>query len=137
MFAPRRPLPRSQLKSRCRPAPGRRTLTAEGHPRAVFRRAIDRGNLIVAETVAREMGKLTLGEALELTALIAFTDSRRHGRAGARSLRRYLEGNESAGLDDVVFVAGSLSALGGRDHQAGITAFRAMFERATRRPCRP
>jgi hypothetical protein len=44
------------------------------------------------------MGKVSLAEALELTALIAFKDTRRHGRAGARWPRRYLEENESAGL---------------------------------------
>jgi hypothetical protein len=32
-------------------------LTAQGHPRAVFTRAIERGNLLVAEPTAREMGK--------------------------------------------------------------------------------
>jgi hypothetical protein len=70
-------------------------LTAAGHPRAIFKRAIERGNLPVAEVTAREMGKVTLEEALELTALIAFKDPRRHGRAGARWMRRYLEENES------------------------------------------
>jgi hypothetical protein len=103
-------------------------LTAEGHPRAVFRRAIERGNLIVAETAAREMGRVSLGEALELVALIAFNDPRRHGRAGARWMRRYLEENESAGLDDVVFIAGCLSALGGRAHQVAAAALSAVVE---------
>jgi hypothetical protein len=99
----------------------------------VFNRAIQRGNLAAAESSAREMGRVSLQEALELVALIAFKDPRRHGRAGARWIRRYLEENESAGLDDVVFVAGCLSALGGRDHQAAITALRAMSEKATSR----
>jgi hypothetical protein len=50
-----------------------------------------------AEVDAREMGKLSLGEALELLALIAFKDPRRHGRGGARWLRRCLEQNPAAG----------------------------------------
>ncbi len=100
-------------------------MTAEGHPRAVFRRAIERGNLIVAETVAREMGNVTLEEALELTALIAFKDPRRHGRAGTRWLARYLEENPQAGLDAAAFVVGCLSALGGRDHAAALATLRA------------
>jgi hypothetical protein len=100
----------------------------------VFNRAIQRGNLMAAEQAAREMGKVSLAEALELVALIAFQDPRRHGRAGARWIRRYLEENESAGLDDVVFIAGCLSALGGRDHEAAVTALKAMAERATGRP---
>jgi hypothetical protein len=101
-------------------------LTAAGHPRAIFRRAIDRRNLLVAEMTARELGRVSLAEALELTALIALKDPRRHGRAGARWIRRYLDENKSAGLDDVVFVAGCLSALGGREHEAALTALRAV-----------
>jgi hypothetical protein len=30
-------------------------LTAQGHPRAIFKRAIERGNLLVAEVTAREL----------------------------------------------------------------------------------
>jgi hypothetical protein len=76
------------------------------------------------------MGKLSLEEALALVALIAFKDPRRHGRAGARWMRRYLEENESAGLDDVVFIAGCLSALGGRDHAAAVAALGAVATRS-------
>jgi hypothetical protein len=39
-------------------------LTAQGSPRARFRRAIERGNVVVAEATAREFG-LSLEEALE------------------------------------------------------------------------
>jgi hypothetical protein len=95
----------------------------------VFNRAIERGNLATAESSARQMGKVSLAEALELVALIAFKDPRRHGRAGARWMRRYLEEHESAGLDEVVFAAGCLSALGGRDHEAAVTALRAVANR--------
>ena len=50
-------------------------MTAKGHPRAIFERAIERGNLAVAETVLRsEIPRPTLVDLLELTALIAQTD---------------------------------------------------------------
>jgi hypothetical protein len=104
-------------------------LTAEGHPRAIFHRAIQRGNLLTAETSAREMGRVSLTEALELTALIAQKDPRRHGRAGTRWLVRYLEGNPQAGLDTASYVVGCLSALGGRDHEAALVALRALAPR--------
>jgi hypothetical protein len=39
-------------------------MTAQGHPRAIFSRAIENGNLVVAEQVAREVPNLTLEEAL-------------------------------------------------------------------------
>jgi Domain of unknown function (DU1801) len=41
-------------------------VTAQGHPRAIFTRAIERGNLVVAEATARELGRLTLEEVLRL-----------------------------------------------------------------------
>jgi hypothetical protein len=44
-------------------------------------------------------------------------------------MRRYREENEGAGLDDVVFVAGCLSALGGRDHATAVAALRAVAKR--------
>ena len=44
-------------------------MTAEGHPTAIFKRAIERGNLVLAEMTARELGNLTLEEALRLVFL--------------------------------------------------------------------
>ena len=43
--------------------------TSQGHPYTIFRRALERGNLLVAEATAREIGRISLGEALELTLL--------------------------------------------------------------------
>jgi hypothetical protein len=66
-------------------------VTAQGHPRATFNRAIERGNLLVAETVLREIGRPSLSELLELTILIPECEPRRHARVSARWLLRYLE----------------------------------------------
>jgi len=41
-------------------------LTAQGHPRAIFKRAIESGTVLIAEMAAREVGSLNLAEALEL-----------------------------------------------------------------------
>lgn len=41
-------------------------MTAQGHPRAIFHRAIERRSLLVAETSARELGVIDLTEALDL-----------------------------------------------------------------------
>jgi hypothetical protein len=46
-------------------------MTAQGQPRARFRRAIQRKNLLGAETCAREMGAVSLDEALALVCLVA------------------------------------------------------------------
>jgi hypothetical protein len=53
-----------------RPQP-RQTMTAQGHPRTVFHRAIQRKNLVIAEVTAREVGAIDLVEALDLVCLVA------------------------------------------------------------------
>ena len=44
-------------------------LDLAGPPRTAFRRALERGNLLLAEATAREVGRIDLREALELAAL--------------------------------------------------------------------
>lgn len=108
-------------------------MTAQGHPRAIYNRAIERGNLLVAETTMREIGRVTLVEALQLTALIAVKDPRRHARVSARWLTRYLETHEAATIDEVAHVVGALVALGGGGHDAAYSALLGMAERASSR----
>lgn len=86
-------------------------MTAQGHPRATFKRAIERGNLLVAETTAREIGRITLVEMLELTALIAVKDPRRRARVSARWLQRWLEEHQMATIDEAAFVTAALAAM--------------------------
>jgi hypothetical protein len=62
--------------------------TSQGHPRTVFRRALDRGNLLAAEATAKEIGRLSLSEALELTLLIARKEPCRHPRGSRCSAER-------------------------------------------------
>jgi hypothetical protein len=65
-------------------------MTAQGHPRAIFKRAVERGNLVVAEATARELGRLTLDEALRLLFLYAEYDPIKFERAALRWLARYV-----------------------------------------------
>jgi hypothetical protein len=44
--------------------PTGRAVTAQGHPRVIFKRAIERGNVVIAEATARELGRISLEEAL-------------------------------------------------------------------------
>jgi hypothetical protein len=44
-------------------------VTWQGHRRTIFRRALERDNLVLAEATAGEIGRVTIAEALELTAL--------------------------------------------------------------------
>jgi hypothetical protein len=85
--------------------------TSQGHPRTVFRRTLEHENLLVAEATAKEIGHVSLVEALELTALIARKAPRRQPRVAARWLVRYLEEHEKATLDEVTLLGSSLRAL--------------------------
>ena len=108
-------------------------MTAQGHPRAVFRRAIERGNLLVAEATAREIGRLGLAEALDLTALIAVKDPRRRSRVSARWLFRYLQECDTTTIEEAAHAAAALAALGGPGHDDAHHALAAMADRATSR----
>jgi hypothetical protein len=112
-------------------------MTAQGHPRTIFQRAIERGNLVVAEATLRtEIPRPTLVDLLDLTALIAFKQPERHTRVAARWLLRYLESVEDATIYDAAFAAACLQALGGRHHAPALSALRGMAEEATRRASR-
>jgi hypothetical protein len=71
--------------------PTGRAVTAQGHPRSNFKRAIERGNVVVAEATARELGQLSLEEALELVLLYAAYEPAKVERAALRCFARYLD----------------------------------------------
>jgi hypothetical protein len=85
-------------------------VTAAGHPRAIFRRAIERKNLLVAQTVAREMGVVGLGEALELVVLISELEPSRLDAYGRRFLAR-LAAERTLTLGELDLAVTALRAL--------------------------
>jgi hypothetical protein len=107
-------------------------LTAQGHPRRIFATAIERGNVVMAEATARELGRISLEEALELTALVAEKEPERRSRFAVRWLRRLLEEDESLTIEEAAMAASCLSALGGSSHEESYGMLAAMAERATR-----
>jgi hypothetical protein len=107
-------------------------LTAEEHPRSVFYRAIERGNLLVAEDAIRNMGVVKLQEALQMTALVALRERDRLDLWARRWLLRFIEDCQPS-LDEVVIAAASLAALGGSGHHAAVAALTDMSKPATRR----
>jgi hypothetical protein len=127
---PSRTQPVAATKVGVPPGPGKeRASRSQGHPRAVFQRAIERGNLLVAETTLRgEIPRPTLLDLLELTALIAQKDPRRHGRVAARWLRHYLDACDDATIDDVAFAASCLQSLGGPHHGRALTVLRELAD---------
>jgi integrase len=59
-------------------------LTAEPHPKTRFRKAIEGGWVFPAELAARELGNLTLGEALQMVCLYAEHEPAKFERAALR-----------------------------------------------------
>ena len=107
-------------------------MTAQGHPRRIFQTAIERGNLLLAEATARELGRITLEEALALTALVAEKEPERRSRFAVRWLRRLLEEDESLTIEEAAMAASCLGALDEPSHEEAYGMLLAMAERATR-----
>jgi hypothetical protein len=107
--------------------------TSQGHPYAVFQRALKRRNVISALAAAKNLPQLSLGDALELTVLVARKDPGRHQRVASRWLMRYLEEDPHATIEEAVLAASSLIALTGVGYQEAAQTLRAMAERATSR----
>ena len=108
-------------------------MTSQGHPRTVFRRALEHGNVLVAEAAAREVGHIDLREALELTALVAKNDRVRGRRMASRWLERWLGEAPAPMIDEAVMIASCLAALGTANHDEALMSLRAVSTRSTSR----
>ena len=85
-------------------------MTAEAHPYARFRRAIERRALWAAEDAARELSNLSLEDALQLVHLYADRRSPKYERAAMRWLERYLSEGEPR-LQHFAEITASLAKL--------------------------
>jgi hypothetical protein len=63
-------------------------VTSQGQPRTIFKRAVERKNLLLAEVTAREIGRVDLQEALSLVLLVAELQPARLDAFGRRWLAR-------------------------------------------------
>lgn len=79
-----------------------------GSAGAIFWRAVNNGNLIVAEGVAREFQRLPLDYALALVRLYGEKGDRKYETAALRYLERYIT-EEKPSLADVAGIAGLLA----------------------------
>jgi hypothetical protein len=92
-------------------------LTAQGHPRTRFKRAIEGRRVFHAELAARECVNLSLGEALDLVVLYAEAEPAKFERAAVRWLGKYVA--ESApSLLRAQMAVGALSELRGGSEAA-------------------
>ena len=80
---------------------------------------------MLAEVTAREIGRVTIADALELTALVARKQPHRYGRFAARWLCLYLEEHEKATLEDVELLVSNLRSLTTpKDHGSALAILR-------------
>lgn len=119
----------ASTRSNC-PARRGAASASQGHPRTIFRRALEHDNLVLAEVTAREIGRVTIAEALELKALVAQRQPERYGRFSARWLCLFLEEHEKATLEDVTQLVSSLRSLASpKDHASALAILRKVTRR--------
>jgi hypothetical protein len=93
-------------------------MTAQGHPRAIFSRAIEHGTLLVAEASAREIGSLTLEEALRLLFLYAEKEPIKFERAALRWFVRYVSEGKAVSLLKAQLALPALAELRAGEREA-------------------
>jgi hypothetical protein len=91
-------------------------MTSQGSAHGRFQRALKRRHVVAAEMAAREMGQLSLLDALTLVACYARTGSPKFERGAVRWLARLAEERE-ASLRDMRIAASALEALQTKHHE--------------------
>jgi hypothetical protein len=104
-------------------------MTSQGTAYARFARALHRGNVFQAELAAREIGRLSLAEALSLCELLAARDPQRFERAARRWLQRFID-ERSPSLPEIALAAAALSDMRHGRRGAGADALRALLRSA-------
>jgi hypothetical protein len=95
-------------------------VTSQGTAQGRFQRAIDAGNLWAAETAARELGRLPLGSALALTALIAEVAPQRFERAAVRWHGRFVLEVPGLSIAESQLALGAVASLRGGDRSTAV-----------------
>jgi hypothetical protein len=86
-------------------------MTSQGSAHATFRRAIDRGNLLVATAVARELRTLSLADSFALLLLFADKDATKFERAAPRWHARLVDAAGDLTITDAQAALGALALL--------------------------
>jgi hypothetical protein len=90
-------------------------MTSQGSAHGRFQRALQRRHIVAAEMAAKEMGQLSLIDALSLVACYARTGSPKFEKAAVKCLVRISE-ERDASLRDVRLAAECLEALRTKHH---------------------
>ena len=103
-------------------------MTSHGTPHGRFQRAIHARHIQNAETAAREMGGLSLADALLLCELLAKTDVARYERAALRWLQRFID-ERLPPLAEVALAASALAELRHGRRSIGVEALKSILRR--------
>jgi hypothetical protein len=101
-------------------------MTSQGTAHGRFQRAIHRRNVQNAEMAAREMGGLSLADALSLCELLANTDPQRYERAALRWLQRFID-ERLPPLAEVALAASALAELRHGRRNIGVETLRRLL----------
>lgn len=97
-------------------------VTAQGSPATRYRRAIETRSLFLAELAAREMGTLSLPDALGLVTLYAEYEPAKFERAALRWLERLLVERDDLTLGEVQLACAALAQLPARPKVGDVLA---------------
>jgi hypothetical protein len=89
-------------------------VTSQGSEHGCFQRAVARRNVLAAETAARELGRLSLVDALSLVVLYAATGSPKFEAAAVRWLARLALEGRDVRIGELQLAAAALGELKGR-----------------------
>ena len=103
-------------------------MTSQGSAHGRFTRAINRRHVQAAEMAAREMGGLSLADALSLCELLANADPARYERAALRWLQRFID-ERSPRLTEVALAASALAELRHGKRGVGVEALKLLLRR--------
>jgi hypothetical protein len=105
----------ASLVSEAAVAPAASAMTSKGSAHGRFQRALQRRHVREAEVAAKEMGQLSMIDALALVACYARTGSPKFDQAAVRWLER-LAAERDTSLRDIRLAAASLEALQTKQH---------------------
>ena len=108
-------------------------MTSEGHPYAVFRRALERRSVAAAWAAAAGLPHLTPADALSLSLLVRDREPHRYDRVAVRWLARFCDEQAGVELDEAMLVAAHLAAVRGPAPLAAARSLAALLEARGRR----
>jgi hypothetical protein len=103
-------------------------MTSQGSAHGRFQRAIHRRHVQNAEIAAREMGGLSLADALLLCELLANTDPARYERAALRWLQRFID-ERLPPVTEVALAATALAEVRHGNRNVGVETLKRLIRR--------